>query len=349
VCSHLSRILNHRSGKAQSKPKEAKRSTSFVVFGLAAAAIYLAVANRQLTSRLSQAEKSVQQWQQLATGGRAEADAIQTRRIPRRFSPPNSGQPPKPDQSSENRPAPEEPADLALETVRTSDLVPARLVEVQTVVVAPAAGLLPPIAVAEPEWVRYVGREGSHIVVEGTSNIHDWRLESKIVAGQLSVAPGLDFDHRAALAEFPTNLPCSATAVIPIRSLKSESPRMDQVMQNILEMTDFPTIRYELRTLSFNGSASAEGASNRFESLGDLMIHGVAKQVAMPVKIELDQGGRLSATLSVNLKMTDFGIAPPQSALAMGVIRTGDDLRITLDWKLERVQRSKSPPPADLE
>jgi hypothetical protein len=32
------------------------------------------------------------------------------------------------------------------------------------------------------------------------------------------------------------------------------------------------------------------------------------------------------------LKMTDFGIQPPAPSLALGLIKTGDDVKITFEW-----------------
>ena len=33
-----------------------------------------------------------------------------------------------------------------------------------------------------------------------------------------------------------------------------------------------------------------------------------------------------------NLKMTDFGIKPPSPSLALGLIKTADNIKVTIEW-----------------
>jgi hypothetical protein len=307
-------------------------------------AIYLAIANRQLINRSRQLEKALEQQRAAST---PPIDLFETRHIPSRLPPLNLPQPRTSETAAEIRPPVTEPVEVAPEADRPQNPELGGSINIPgTLVVADATRLLP-VAVAAPEWVRYAGREGSRCVVEGTSNIHDWQMESRIIAGQISIAAELDFDHPAAIAQFPTNLPCSAAAVIPLRSLKSDSRKMDEGMQNALEIEAFPTIKFQLRSLFFKEAATNAPAAILFESMGDLTIHGVTRQVEIPVVIAAQPNERLSVTGSVNVRMTDFSIKPPQAALGMGLIKTGDDLKIEFDWQVERVPRSEPRSRAD--
>ena len=71
-------------------------------------------------------------------------------------------------------------------------------------------------------------------------------------------------------------------------------------------------------------------------STGDLTIAGTKKPIEMPVTIERMDGGKLKVKGSVPIKMTDYGIKPPAPALAMGLIKTGDDVKVAIEWVLAK-------------
>jgi len=43
---------------------------------------------------------------------------------------------------------------------------------------------------AADQKTTYAARSGSKIRIEGTSNIHDWQVESSIIGGMMEVGPG---------------------------------------------------------------------------------------------------------------------------------------------------------------
>jgi len=183
-------------------------------------------------------------------------------------------------------------------------------------------------------WVQYTTQPGGNCRVEGTSNIHDWQVETAILSGQLAMDPRLNFGQAESVAAFGTNLPCNVEVTIPVRSLKSGNRKMDEVMQGALELTHFPSISYRLRQLDFQGQTT--NAVLRFRSLGDLVVHGRTNQVSFPVLIEARPDGQLSLTGLTFLRMTEFGIRPPEPRLAMGLIRTGDSIKVSFTWIVKR-------------
>jgi hypothetical protein len=44
------------------------------------------------------------------------------------------------------------------------------------------------------------------------------------------------------------------------------------------------------------------------------------------------EGNKLKFSGTNSLKMTDFGIKPPAPALALGLIKTGDDVKVSFEW-----------------
>jgi polyisoprenoid-binding protein YceI len=170
------------------------------------------------------------------------------------------------------------------------------------------------------QTVTFDAQPGSRVRIEGTSSIHDWDMNGSIIGGKIE-----------ADAKFPEAGADKAkvSTVIPVRTLKSYAPKMDQVMQEAMELTKFPRIEYQLVSLKPKSNA---GAKFEFDAVGALTVHGKTLTNTMPVTIEKMDGGKLKITGTTPLKMTDFGVPPPCPALAMGMIKTGDDIKVSIEW-----------------
>lgn len=180
--------------------------------------------------------------------------------------------------------------------------------------------------------VKYAAQPGSEVKIEGTSNIHDWTVKGQIISGFMEVSPAFD-------ADLKTVTPAPKVEVtIPVRSLKSSSgKKMDEVMQEHMNMAKFPTIKYQLTSLTVKTEPKGPNGPGEYVSKGDLTVSGVKKAIEMPVTIE-KADGKLKVKGTIPLKMTDFNIKPPAPALAMGLIKTGDDVKITLEWVLAKAE-----------
>lgn len=168
--------------------------------------------------------------------------------------------------------------------------------------------------------VTFDAQPGSKVLIEGTSSIHDWDMKGGIIGGKIE-----------ADAKFPEAGADKAqvSAIIPVRTLKSYAPKMDQVMQEAMELAKFPRIEYQLVSLKPKSNA---GAKFEFEAVGALTVHGKTLTNTMPVTIEKLDGGKLKITGTTPLKMTAFSVPPPCPALAGGLIKTGDDIKVTIEW-----------------
>jgi polyisoprenoid-binding protein YceI len=168
--------------------------------------------------------------------------------------------------------------------------------------------------------VTFDAQPGSKVRIDGTSSIHDWDMNGSIIGGKLEA----DAKFPEAGADKAT-----ASAVIPVRTLKSYAKKMDEVMAEAMGMAKFPRIEYKLTALKPKSNA---GAKYEFDATGTLTIHGVTTTNTMPVSIEKQSDGKLKITGATPLKMTSFGVPPPCPALAMGMIKTGDDIKVSFEW-----------------
>lgn len=168
---------------------------------------------------------------------------------------------------------------------------------------------------------------GNKITIDGTSNIHDWTVEGQVISGFLEVKPDELFSGKKGKVD------CAVAVKIPVRSLKSGKDKMDEVMQEHMSMNKYPMINYTLSELTVTNGVA--GAVAQCESKGDLVVSGATNQITMPVTITKTGGDTLKVEGRIDLKMTSFNIKPPQPALAMGMIKTGDDVKLKLEWTVK--------------
>jgi len=186
-------------------------------------------------------------------------------------------------------------------------------------------------AQAQPQpaagMVRYDAQPvGSKCKMEGTSTIHDWNMESAVVGGFMEVDPNFP---ESALTD-PAAAKPKVEAFMPVRSFKSYNKRMDEVMQETMNEPKHKKIEYKLIELKPKSKPGSTGAL-QFDAVGALTINGVTKTNSMPVTIE-KKDGKIKVTGNTPLKMTDFGVKPPAPTIGLGLIKTGDEIKIGIEW-----------------
>jgi hypothetical protein len=193
-------------------------------------------------------------------------------------------------------------------------------------------------------------KAGSRMRLEGTSNIHDWQAEATLIGGYLEVGPGFPLEPGQSVPAGP--IAAKGVAIIEvnlIKSVKSDGTpyddTMDERIRENLKMATNPKIVFHLRELTLTTPAPDAKSPYLFASKGDLEIAGVTNQVAIPVKV-LPLGGKshkVKISGATEVKMTDYKITPPAPKIALGIIHTGDPVKLTFDWM---VGPSNSPSPA---
>ena len=159
---------------------------------------------------------------------------------------------------------------------------------------------------------RFAASNGSFIRVEGTSTLHEWKMEAPAINGQIdSTRP-------------------AAVVTIPVTSIKSEHAKMDKLMAEALKAREHPEIRYELT----ESTQVPNAQTFTLKTKGKLTIAGVTRDIAMDVQGTRGADGRYVLTGTAPVKMTSFGIKPPTAM--MGTIKTGDDVKVTFRWVVDK-------------
>ena len=194
---------------------------------------------------------------------------------------------------------------------------------IQTIIVVLALGLA--TITSAQGLAKFESKPGSKVKMDGTSSIHDWTVESGIVAGTLEIDSAFITNPTSAK---PGKIPAQVTTTIPVRQLKSGTKAMDDRMYTAMNLQKFPRIEYRLTELTLKETPKTADGPFSFDSKGELTVSGVTNRVSFPVTMtRADKTLKTTGTTAV--KMTSFGIEPP--GLILG-IKTGDEIKITFDW-----------------
>lgn len=147
------------------------------------------------------------------------------------------------------------------------------------------------------------------ILIEGTSNVHDWEMTVEEMNGNLKMDASGDFSFE------------SIQFTIPVKSLKSGKSRMDKNTYEALKEDKHKHIQFE----STEVVSSKNSSKDTYEVvlIGNLTIAGTTKSIQLPVLIDTSSK---KITAKYDVTMTEYNVDPPTAVF--GTIKTGDDVTI---------------------
>lgn len=169
----------------------------------------------------------------------------------------------------------------------------------------------------------------SKITVKGTSTLHDWKAEAKVIKGNLTVIKGNDDANAIANLGDLSGM----KVVVPVKELKSGESGMDDKMDDALKADDNPNITYTLNkvdSLIYKDSSKQAFTINTY---GTLNVAGKSKNIEMKVNGKID-GNNIVFTGEKKLLMTDFGVDPPTAFF--GVMKSGNQITIVYNVVLAK-------------
>jgi polyisoprenoid-binding protein YceI len=150
--------------------------------------------------------------------------------------------------------------------------------------------------------------------VSGTSTIHDWEMTSKSASGKASLV---------ATENTVTDIK-SLVVEMEAETLKSGKKAMDNNTYKALKTSSHKKIKFEL-------ISAAKAANGSWNLTGTFNIAGAAKKVTINAKVTSKDNVH-TIKGSYSFKLTEYNITPPTAV--MGTIKTGDEVKITFDIKL---------------
>ena len=185
------------------------------------------------------------------------------------------------------------------------------------------------LSASAADKVRYRSSPPGLMKIAGTSTIHDWTATTKLIGGSFLCGESLA-DPKALK---PGKFDGVVSAIIPTSSFScSSGSAMDKVMRKAMAADKHKLILYKSSELTVK-SVNADG-SVTLGSKGTLTVSGVTKPINMDVTMTATDGGKkVSFKGATAVKMTAHGIKPPAPSVGLGLIKTGDDVKLTVEWK----------------
>jgi hypothetical protein len=176
----------------------------------------------------------------------------------------------------------------------------------------------------------------SSVQVDGTSSLHDWTVKSSTINGHLDLKADVPADATPQkLREAIIANPKAEIAVeIPVDKITSDKKDMDKKMYAALKQQQSPTITYTLTKLEIPKDAKADQEEMKVQTTGNLTVAGATKEVQIPMTLKLADAKNLKLSGNIELKMTDFGIKPPEAML--GMVKADDAVKVQFEWNTAR-------------
>ena len=162
--------------------------------------------------------------------------------------------------------------------------------------------------------------DSARITIAGTSNVHDYTATTdkarvaRVEIGDAAAGAAFwdDVQKAGGLKAF--------AITIPAETLKSGKDGLDKNMYKALKTKEHADITFTLMRM--------EGAPGALTAVGVLKIAGVEREVTLPLKTA-KKAGNLAVSGSLDVLMTDYGIAPPKAM--MGMVKASPKITVTFE------------------
>ncbi len=161
-----------------------------------------------------------------------------------------------------------------------------------------------------------LNNEASNLIIEGTSNIHDWTIKAKNKEGILIT----DFDNGQLKGIEKLEFTVKA------KSLMSGKSGMDKNTYAALNTDVYKDITYKLKKV--NEINQISGDDFEVKTTGSLMIAGTTKDINLNFKLK-NSNNELVLTGEHKINMTNFGVEAPTAMF--GTIKTGKDVVVKFE------------------
>jgi len=205
--------------------------------------------------------------------------------------------------------------------------------------------LLAPVAHAAGA-TRLTAGAASMVMLDGSSNVADWRCRGTSIDATMLVATTPDHLNdvidrvedgnigvwmaRPSAGSFPTP---EFRLRIPVTTFRCGNRVMESDMRRALKADRHAFVEFVFRELKGGIHHDIDSGRYRAELVGELTLAGVTRTIVLDLSAERISRTRFRFRSELPLRMTQFGVTPP-SAL-FGAIKARDNLTVRFDLMLE--------------
>jgi hypothetical protein len=199
---------------------------------------------------------------------------------------------------------------------------------------------------ASPSATTLIPGVTSRLILEGSSNVTDWRCTGTSLEGEMSVAAPLDKINAVIdriedgnIAVWMANPAEGRFAQprfrmrIPIANFRCGNRVMERDMSQALKADRHPVIDFEFTELRGNVNHDLDAQNYQAKIAGQLMLAGASREVEVLVRAERIAPDQFRIRAELPVRMTDFGIRPPTALF--GMVKAKDELLVRFDLTLK--------------
>ncbi len=161
-----------------------------------------------------------------------------------------------------------------------------------------------------------LNNQASSLLIDGTSNIHDWTIEAENTGGNLTAEFNADKLEDIGKLEF----------TVMAESLMSGKSGMDKNTYKALNTDKYKEITYKLKDVKSIDKVSAD--TYNVKTTGTLEIAGTKKDINLDFNLK-SGSNQVVLNGEYKLNMTNYGIEAPTAMF--GTIKTGEDVVIKFE------------------
>lgn len=168
---------------------------------------------------------------------------------------------------------------------------------------------------------------GTYDYTAGTGSWAGYRVQEELAGIGGTTAVGRSPDITGSITLAGTQLTGADLGVDLTTLASDESMRDGQLGRQGIETDRFPTATFVLTEPIELGAIPAEGTAVNVTAVGDLTLHGVTKNISIPL-VAVQQGDIIGVKGSVTFTWGDFGMTQPTS---MRVVSLAND--VTMEFQ----------------
>jgi polyisoprenoid-binding protein YceI len=150
-----------------------------------------------------------------------------------------------------------------------------------------------------------------------------YRVQEKLASIGANTAAGQTAGVTGSMTIAGTKV-TAASFEADLTTLQSDDRRRDGQLRNQgIETAQFPTAEFKLTSPIDLGSVPADGTEIDVTATGQLTLHGVTKDVQIPLKAKLS-GSTIAVVGSLTIAWTDYGISKPNSFAVVSIADQGE-------------------------
>ena len=161
-----------------------------------------------------------------------------------------------------------------------------------------------------------LNNEASSLLIDGTSNIHDWTIEAENTGGNLTAEFNADKLEDISKLEF----------TVIAESLMSGKSGMDKNTYNALKTDKYKEITYKMKDVKSIDKVSEN--TYKVKTTGTLEIAGTKKDVNLEFNLKTGTN-EIVLNGDYKLNMTNYGVEAPTAMF--GTIKTGEEVVIKFE------------------